>query len=213
MTSIIENFRDIGGLVNVVGKKIRFKHIYRTRQLVYIEEKSLVDIVSLLNIKTVIDFRTNNEMTRYNKYPSEFLSKINFYNFPLECEGIHVDRRIKKERNYDGYEYLYYHLITNEGEVFRKTFDLIAQKKFYPIIIHCIAGKDRTGIFIALLLMVLNIERDLIIKDYLKSPKAEEKNIQHLFDLIKEQGGILKYLKSIGVTETMSNKIIENLLN
>ena len=73
MTSIIENFRDIGGLVNVEGKLLQFKHIYRSRQLVYIEEKSLVDFVTLLNIKTVIDFRTNFEIARYKKYPSEYL--------------------------------------------------------------------------------------------------------------------------------------------
>ena len=111
MASIIENFRDIGGLINVEGKKIRFKLIYRSKQLVYIEEKSLDSIVSLMKINTVIDLRTDNEIEKYNKYPSKFLSKINFYNFPLECEGIHVDIKIKKDRNYDGYEYLYYHLL------------------------------------------------------------------------------------------------------
>lgn len=207
MSTPIENFRDIGNLSTTKGEKSIPNMIYRTRQLVDLEEELLANWILRLNIKTIIDFRTADEIARYNQYRPEILSMINCISLPLECERIQVDREIKKARNWKGYEYLYYHLITYEKDAFRKIFEFLTDKGNYPLMIHCIAGKDRTGIFVALLLLALDVKRSAIVEDYLKSPKAEKKNILHLMDLIDECGGIMEYLKSIDVT----NVLIENI--
>jgi len=212
MISPLRNFRDIGGLSTTNGERTITNMIFRTRQLVDIEGELLIDLISRLGARTIIDFRTTDERARYNQYPTDALSIINYISLPLECERIQVDKEIKDARNWKGYEYLYYHLITYEKGTFRKAFEILVEKENYPIIMHCIAGKDRTGIFLALLLLAINVKRELVIEDYLKSPNSEKKNILHLIDLVDKYGGILDYLKSIGVTKVLIEKIAAILL-
>ncbi|KAM3414798.1 hypothetical protein BST61_g9947 [Cercospora zeina] len=48
-------------------------------------------------------------------------------------------------------------------------FDILAEKENYPLLVHCTQGKDRTGIVILLVLMLLGVEASAIEKDYMLS--------------------------------------------
>ena len=43
-----------------------------------------------------------------------------------------------------------------------------------PVLVHCAAGKDRTGIAVALILRLLGVDRDLVLADYILSEQASE---------------------------------------
>lgn len=212
MKTPIKNFRDMGGLETTDGRTTVYGKIYRTRQLVDIKGKKLVDWIKRTGIRTIVDFRTLDEMDEYGWYPADITNALSYHNLPLKCSGIYVDRELKDRRGYDGYEYLYYHLTTNEGDVFRKVFELVANPATHPIAIHCIAGKDRTGIFASMLLMVLNVTKESVKKDYLLTENAEEKNIEHLYSLIEDRGGIVRYLESIGIPRGIISKLRRMLL-
>ncbi|MBH9877726.1 tyrosine-protein phosphatase, partial [Clostridioides difficile] len=72
-----------------------------------------------------------------------------------------------------------------------------------PILNHCTAGKDRTGVGSAIILMILGVSRENIMKDYLKSNDFADKEIERFIeykpkfkDIPKEN---LKYI--FGVNE------------
>jgi protein-tyrosine phosphatase len=55
------------------------------------------------------------------------------------------------------------------------TLELLAREDSYPLVFHCAAGKDRTGILAALVLHILGVEDDVIAADYALSHAAMER--------------------------------------
>lgn len=120
----------------------------------------------------------------------------------------------------------------------RQMLEVMAESKNYPLMIHCTQGKDRTGLSITLLLLLLNTPLQAISADYLASerellPEMESKMVEisevglsedfagcpatfvaELSDHINENYSSLQgYLELIGVDRMMQEKIVENLLN
>ena len=125
-----------------------------------------------LRIKTIVDLRD----------PSEFSSGkakipgIKIINIPLKFENV-TRKRLKPllKRNYDPDEInrvlngVYVEIVDAVMPVLSRITAMIPDPDYTPLLIHCQAGKDRTGILIALLQMIADVEREEIIKDYLAS--------------------------------------------
>ncbi len=118
-----------------------------------------------------------------------------------------------------------------------KIFTLFAEASDYPTLVHCTQGKDRTGLVIMLVLLLLEIPLDSISADYLASERElESEKVARMKEIteiglgeefagcpagfagevqghIKEKyGGLSEYMKRIGVDEGMQTRIRENLL-
>ena len=118
-----------------------------------------------------------------------------------------------------------------------KIMEVMAETSNYPIIVHCTQGKDRTGLVIMLLLLLLGTPLDAISTDYMVSerellPERESRLaeineiglseqfvgcpsnfVYEVSHYINETYGSLEgYLSSIGVSKTTEEKVIENLL-
>jgi len=207
-----DNFRDIGGIKTKEGSVIKRGMLYRTNQLVDLNEKSLLNLLRELKIRSIIDFRTKEEQQRYNQYPISTFQIVQFRHLPIECEGITVDYDLKEQRGYDGMEYLYYHILNNEHRTFKDCFEFLSKAKNYPIVMHCISGKDRTGIFIGLLLLVMGVRREFVQQDYLKTKAAVLRNLKLFFDILNEYGGVSEYMSKINVDIDTIEKIKQNIL-
>ncbi|MEM9327069.1 MAG: tyrosine-protein phosphatase, partial [Bacteroidota bacterium] len=48
-------------------------------------------------------------------------------------------------------------------------FDMLLEEDSYPLVFHCTAGKDRTGLLSALILSALEVPQDVIFNEYLLS--------------------------------------------
>jgi protein-tyrosine phosphatase len=57
-----------------------------------------------------------------------------------------------------------------------------------PVLVHCAAGKDRTGIVIALILEVLGVERDVIVADYALTSAFRPNRVAAYADVLSEAG-------------------------
>jgi protein-tyrosine phosphatase len=98
-------------------------------------------------------------------------------------------------------------------------FKLLAERDVYPLLFHCSAGRDRTGVGAAMLLSMLGVERNRIVADFLESnlvfkkiPLAAEQ-LDPVFELIDENGGIEGFMREVIGLEANELAIIrEDLL-
>eukprot|EP01025_Chloroclados_australasicus_P059818 TRINITY_DN7590_c0_g1_i3.p1 TRINITY_DN7590_c0_g1~~TRINITY_DN7590_c0_g1_i3.p1 ORF type:complete len:329 (+),score=23.35 TRINITY_DN7590_c0_g1_i3:96-989(+) len=135
-----------------------------------------------------------------------------------------------------GFRKLYIAMLEKCRRAIRQIMTLCADESNYPMLIHCVHGKDRTGLIIMLLLMLCGVEREAIVEDYARSEKelsvhktAKKLNIQDY--LLEEKvicadqeyirgainhietkyGSAQQYLLKIGVGQDTIQKIISNL--
>ncbi|OAG21231.1 hypothetical protein CC77DRAFT_934023 [Alternaria alternata] len=73
----------------------------------------------------------------------------------------------------------------------RQVFDILGEEQNWPVLVHCTQGKDRTGLIVMLVLLLLGVDQKTIDDDYrLSEPELEP-----------EKEGRLKEMASIGLTE------------
>jgi hypothetical protein len=110
----------------------------------------------------------------------------------------------------------YVKTVRDYGGTFRQAFDLITDPANLPLLCHCSAGKDRTGILMALLLTLLGVDRETVMSDYqLSDLVGAETNPQAMIDLLDEVerlGGIETYLAALDVSSDSQTAIRDNLL-
>lgn len=76
-----------------------------------------------------------------------------------------------------------------------------------PVLVHCRAGKDRTGVVVAALLLLLGLPEDLVVKEFLLSEGAEEKNIRLSIAGFQKSGGVGAYLSTRGSVDVESLRL------
>jgi len=162
------DFRDLGGYYTSKGQQTRWGKLYRSSSL---SRATLEDakVLSNLNIRTVIDLRTDNER---HDAPSKFLTAQTF-NFPLRGNPINVyasNILSKKMKVGDVKIYaqdMFSFLLENNSDYFIKMFDILLDPDNYPVLVHCASGSDRSAVAASLILAALDIDLDQIVSDYL----------------------------------------------
>lgn len=165
----VANFRDIGGYPAADGKRIRWGLYYRTGMLGELTENGRA-MLRALNIRWVCDLRLHEEVTQ-NPDRVRDNSQIRYSHKPLfapddtrkRLQALLFDQSKLSELMRESYTDIF--LDANAplyGEVLRE----LLQPGALPAIVHCTAGKDRTGIATMLLMLVLGVDESTIIADY-----------------------------------------------
>ena len=233
------NFRDIGGYPTKEGKKIKKGIYFRTGRQDRMSEKDLAELKNL-KISTQIDLRKPEEILDQGKGPLENMG-ADYINIPIIPDGGSDQlSRLVGDTGISGKRYLGY--LEFGPESWLKIFGILANKDSLPVVLHCTAGKDRTGVSTAFLLSVLGVDRDLIEADY----KLTNLDTERQADFIENSGGfpegvdreamilaagvpedamtvfldgvesrwgsVLGYLEEIGITKNQMNVIRDNFL-
>jgi protein-tyrosine phosphatase len=170
MRSVL-NFRDIGGILTIGNKKIRNGVIFRSANLDNISNGD-INKFYLLNIRTIIDLRALHERKKLSKP----IDNTDHLSIPLDFKQV-MQEKLKPllhKRNSEGMiaeisNSLYLDILDAVAPLFKQIMEVLVSPDRCPVLIHCQAGKDRTGIICALILLALGTERHLIIEDFLKS--------------------------------------------
>jgi len=119
-----------------------------------------------------------------------------------------IEQKKDKKPLYESYIWA----LENRGKEIKRIFDVLTNKDHYPIVIHCYAGKDRTGIIIALIHLLIGTSRDSIKQDYIiSSTENKISDIQAIMTYVDNKGGINNYLENIGTSKHSQEKILQSL--
>ncbi len=168
------NLRDIGGYPSSGGRQTRWRTLYRTDALDMIPSASQAALVER-GLRTVIDLRWPHEIA---ESPSVFATRagIRYRSIPLLEDdpipeiGLAATYRLMLDERAPQLAAMTRTLLEADG---------------LPAVIGCAAGKDRTGVAIALLLSAVGVSPDVIVADYVLTARAFSKpdlDDAHLFD-------------------------------
>ena len=161
------NFRDLGGYRTTDGHYVRWGLVYRSGNLAHLTENDF-EYLDRLGIRMVCDLRGSRERAQM---PSHWIGPAaEFLAVPIGREREEkmmrsdVLRRVAYESGHPGEGYRQYALdfAREYGVLFRQ---LAAGE--VPLLEYCGSGKDRSGVFAALLLTALGVPRETVIADYL----------------------------------------------
>jgi len=161
------NFRDIGGYAGHDGRTVRWRQVFRSDSVHRISPGEL----SSLGVRTVIDLRRPREVSRDGRvvdYPGLSYRHIHPEHPEWAAAGPDepVDRFIA-----DRYRELAELGTAGIGAALK----VIADPAAGPVVVHCVAGKDRTGVVCALTLSLLGVADDDVAADYALSTAASER--------------------------------------
>ncbi|MER6614267.1 tyrosine-protein phosphatase [Streptomyces xantholiticus] len=175
----VRNFRDVGGLPTVDGRRVRPGRLFRSGHLAHATATDAA-FLSTLGLHTIFDFR--NAADQRLEGPDIELPGVRNINLPLSdpADGAEFWKMVR-EGNLDqlkailadgkgaGRMIASYRMIIKErtGE-HSQVLHALAEDSV-PALMHCAAGKDRAGLSIAVSLLAVGVERDAIEADYLKS--------------------------------------------
>lgn len=161
-----KNFRDLGGNVNKYGEETKIGRFYRSDSLSDLSDND-IDSLRKNEVYTIIDLRTKEEIYSSPDRISKF-NEFSYYNIPLIDNVYSTDQGDVKNFNLPD---LYRYLVDSSNENISKVFRLMLGNPKGGVVFHCTAGKDRTGVVAALLLLLADIPSNRIIEDYSISSK------------------------------------------
>ena len=218
------NFRDVGGYAAGEGRTVRWRRLFRADSLHRLAGDDLAAFTAL-GVRTVIDLRRSFEIERAGRVPeadglvylNAVLEHVDWVDVPHPPEIVHERWLADRYLNF-----------TEDGRAgLAAALGVIADPEAAPAVVHCMAGKDRTGVVCALAFSLLGVSDDDIATDYSltevsmrslteylrqHNPVAVEGN-DHMFDSPREamllfladlrdrHGSVTGFVHEIGITD------------
>ena len=174
------NLRDLGGIVSANGSPIRSRLVFRSGSLERLTPVGVNDLLAL-GIGTIFDLRSAPER---NHSPTHWLANKEVGRWQLDGNYSLGDPKpllaqslTSAEKTRSMMRNVYQTLPTSHRESYAALFHALARSE-QPILFHCSAGKDRTGVATALLLELLGVGRAKIDADYLETNAAVDATTQ-----------------------------------
>lgn len=155
------NLRDLGGLPIQAGGRTRFGRLLRSDSPHHLDEAGARALAEA-GVTTVVDLRTESERAeRPNLLVS--VGKMKGVSAPIFRDDDEFPSHLVTATDVYGW------WLTDLGVGIKAAMAAIADAPSAPILVHCHAGKDRTGVVVALVLLLAGAGVDAIADDYAQS--------------------------------------------
>jgi len=175
----VENFRDFGDYPTQAGRRLKRGRLYRSASHGRATDADLAAIEALA-LAVIVDLRRPGERERDpSRRPAGFKGQViendegeaadndPWWTFVRTCD--------LSEAAFRGYLANYYReapFVSRHVDLFSRYFRALAEAEG-PVLIHCAAGKDRTGVLAALTHHIAGVHADDILEDYLLTNNPE----------------------------------------
>jgi protein-tyrosine phosphatase len=176
----VRNFRDVGGLPTVDGRRVRFGRLYRSGHLAHATPQD-TEFLAGLGLRTVFDFRNAADIaldgadvqlpgTRHVEMPlNDPAEGAAFWRIVRDGDITALREALGNGMASRRMCVSYRNMILTRAADHARLLRTLADEDGLPALLHCAAGKDRAGLSIAVVLLALGVEREAIEVDYLES--------------------------------------------
>jgi len=207
-TQGIHNLRAYGGWAVPGGGRVKTGLLWRSGHHVEATDSDL-DAFDALGVRTIIDLRGVTERSRFPcRRHASFDAEILAYDGETSNSPPHMGDgapvTMTAKRAFDRMTAVYTRMPVNPAMIamFSRYFEALATREGASLV-HCFAGKDRTGVAASLLLHVLGVSRDDVIAEFLRTNDAPTKHILERQSLPRMRD----------VYAGIEDEAIENLIN
>ncbi len=165
----VSNLRDLGGWPTRDGGTVRRGQVFRSAALHGLTEKDISALRSL-GVHHIVDFRGDGERERW---PTKLSDGVSIHELTIQptigasLRDLVQDPKSTAEDVVRVMRAAYGSYVKDWAHRYRTMFDLLLHEEPAPLLFHCTAGKDRTGVAAMLLLSALGVEEEVIHHDYL----------------------------------------------
>ena len=234
----LDNFRDLGGLRTHDGRTVVSHRLLRSDVPSHLDRDTVGRLRDEVGLTTVIDLRSPWELEDDVARPFE-ASGVDVLNLPLLSREHRNDAETALAAG--GLAAYYLRVLTTAADQLRQVIETVADRPG-ACLVHCAAGKDRTGVVVAVILRAIGVTDTDIATDYAKtnenlaaiadrlrrSPgyeslyqrlptdihRAEPETMLQFLSLAEARHGPIRhYLQSIGVAATTVGSLERQLLN
>lgn len=213
----VANFRDVGGWQTAMptwstGKHIKWGRIFRCASIDHMTvqgQQTLLD----LGVKKVFDFRSGFEV---GSRDFQLLGDVEFVS--LAAEDITQDGAkfyLAMAKTWKNYINVYEFLLEEVVPTYKPVFEHLRDSQD-PILYHCTAGKDRTGILTAVILKMLKVPNEIIAAEYeltTEGLKPSHKKLSQFVAPILEKHGLPEHPSVDNLLASKYEVMLETLLN
>jgi len=213
------NARDLGGYPTLDGTLTRLRSLVRADDLAQLTPEG-VEALRRFGVETVLDLRWPEEAARYPSPVPAALPQVRYERISLlthtEDEWRLRSRDVSKELWKCG-------VLEHVRAELRDVLAMIAAASPGPLLFHCVAGKDRTGLLAALLLALAGATPEAIAADYAESSenlragylaryadkdperiiealRCPESGAYNMLEFLGRAGGVRAYLAELGLS-------------
>lgn len=182
------NFRDLGGYPAAGGLQVRWRRLFRSDTLHRLTAPDVQRLRDELGLRTVIDLRSTAELRADGRGLLE-AHPVRFHHVPL-FDGAPVEARAQTAGLALAERYVL--LAEFARPAIGRVLSLLAEAPA-PMVVHCAAGKDRTGVLAAIVLTLLGVAEEAIVADY----TATRERLDDVLERLRESAGYRAMLEAL----------------
>jgi protein tyrosine/serine phosphatase len=184
----VVNMRDVGGLPTRDGATIQPRRLLRSDNLQDLSESDVRHVVDVLGVSDIVDLRSDTEVSTEGPGPLWHVESLTHHHHSLFGEGRGVtaeqalavpehSSRPVRDAQFWSEHYLGY--LATRPDSISAALDIVSRSTGATVV-HCAAGKDRTGTVVALALDAAGVPHDAIVEDYALTAERIERIIARL---------------------------------
>ena len=183
------NFRDLGGYRTGDGREIRRGLLLRGAAPGDMTEEEQERLCHM-GIRTIVDFRSQGEREENPDPPFPDIANVHLCAM-TGADGREIDYspsmlfrtalRFKGRNKIRALMEYCYEIIPFSNKAYQKMFRLLLEEQT-PVLLHCTAGKDRTGVAAILILLALDVAEETILDDYMLTNEYRRSLLEGVYD-------------------------------